>query len=124
MAWWLSIDRERWEGPYATREAAVADGASYYDDGSSFYVCEAEQEGHNVLHIDADRVLTDLSYQYEELGDPDGDGLFATVEPNEMTILSQRLTAVLHAWIEEYGVKTGIFTFKDGTERNEELINP
>ena len=115
--WWYGLDRESWQGPVDTRDEAISEGHSTYEN-ESFYICEAKLEDYFQLTIDPDEVLEQVSDRYIEFaGD---DPLFSAVNPTQNIELGRKLTQVLHEWIDEFDVKTGIIMFNES--RNEELI--
>ena len=115
--WWYSQDRESWQGPCTSRNKAISEGHSTYEN-ESFYICEAKLEDYFQLTIDPDEVLEQVSDRYIEFaGD---DPLFSDVSPTQNIELGRMLTQVLHEWIDEFDVKTGIIMFNES--RNEELI--
>lgn len=100
--WWWSRDDERFDGPFETREAAIAEADGYgYDDG--FYICQATKPAPAKLsgHFDAADFIEQANDDSAEFMGEDGDPLF---DPNadQETDLQAMVWAAIDAWQEKH----------------------
>jgi len=118
--WWFSQDRERWQGPFTTKNEAIRKGHGTYAN-ESFYICEARLEDYHQMVVDPEEVLEQLADRYMEFSSEEH-GLFEDVSATNKATLGGMLTKTLHEWIDAYQIKTGIYMFAES--RNEETIEP
>ena len=110
--WWYSQDEERWNGPCDSREAAIADGRSDYDD-ESFMVVDAEQ-GHYDLSLSAVKVLEMIEEDNEENSDPDGNNTFTSkLTPKQIDVLFTMLNDAIAEWVLRESIDTRAWAFKN-----------
>jgi len=116
--WWYSFDDERFQGPFDTREAAIAEGEDYYDpDG--FYICQATQSATLRLadFIEVDDLIERANDCAYDLGDPDGSPLFDPKTEDTKDLLIT-LRAAVNEWQDRRGIvfKPWAFTWQGRSE--------
>ncbi|WP_059050010.1 hypothetical protein [Paenibacillus senegalimassiliensis] len=87
-----------------TKEAAIAEGKSYYlpEDYKTLYVGQVEPAP-TVVSVDASSVLDDIASSVrDECGECAEDYLQYVKDEHEQ-VLSDRLSDVVNAWMEEFG---------------------
>lgn len=119
VGWFFAAweDSESWDGPYATREAAIVAGRDAYDEEDGFYICEAFNapldlndyaRWHDFFDsaeeavIESDRINT----EFEE-------GPFFNVTPEQQKDLEAHLRQTVRLWQEKHGLEFKCRTFSD-----------
>lgn len=136
--WWASDNEERYPiGPCPTRQEAIdeAIGQGVFEELDpeppehpdwriQIHVVEADTPDMIDLEINRRRVdclLDDMEQNdYEELSDPEGDGLFTDVTSAQEIDLSERLTRAFREWVVEHGLTLRYSAFQ--STRNEEVV--
>ncbi|MBA4352942.1 MAG: hypothetical protein C0427_17045 [Rhodobacter sp.] len=119
VGWFFAAweDSESWDGPHASREAAISAGRACYGEEDGFCVCEAFNgpldlneyaRWHDFLEraeeavIESDRINT----EYEE-------GPFFDVTPEQAQDLETHLRHAVTIWQEKHGLQFVCRTFSD-----------
>lgn len=131
--WWVSSDEEIYHGPYDSREEAIevatGDEVGFCDweEGvpahHSFYLMEAYQQPLQLAdYIDVGDMLERWhDYDWEEMGDPNGDGnIVEHVTSAQWDDLQVRLRAAASAWQAEHAIVIKPWAFKG--QRNQEHV--
>lgn len=115
--WWSGFDEERYDGPFKTREAAIANL-----DGERGYVCEARQDQlifSDWLDMEAIFERAEESMADNNLTNDDGDPIF-DVSVEHAKDLSDRLKRACDEWQAAHGLVFIPWAFTE--IRNKELI--
>lgn len=116
--WWVGTTDERFgDGPFNTREEAIAFGRRDYADG--FYLTRATRFGvdgllklSELLEIKDVLVEMEENGRFEEMHDPDGDPFFDFTS-EQLNDLDAMIKATCDAWQAKHGAKIQAFLFKD-----------
>ena len=119
MSWWHTRhEDERWNGPYKTREDAIAGGRVEYG-ADNFEICEAEQGMYRTpCFYEIEELMNNIN---EELIDPNGDGIFrAGLPPYKKIVLEHAVREAIQTWMELNGMRATAWAFEN--MRNQETI--
>lgn len=102
MLWWYGHDEERFYGPCSTRESAIEEGRSNYDD-DPFCIMEASREAIRLSdYFDAQDWVTHVDEnQLADMGDPEGDSLLCDLDING---LQEAVRAAIDQWQKDRGL--------------------
>lgn len=112
MAWWHSQNETRWEGPFDSREEAIAEGRGQYG-GEGFLIREATLAEYD-FDIDLDMYWESFDARNEEKADPDGDGPSATLAltAGQEADLENRINRAIGAWLDYHSINRTAFAFE------------
>ena len=117
--WWSGPDDEFYRcGPHATREDAIEDARSNYDDRTYIYVIEAVPQMWPAP--DAVRVIEDLFENSDDLFSEDYPDRCGTPDENKQA--EQELQVALNAWMDKWRDKIFPTPTTFGCTRNAESI--
>jgi hypothetical protein len=120
--WWISTDEERYQGPYDSREEAIAVGTDDYG-GDAFHICEATQGMLNLRPFWADDIYDRLQDVNEERVDPEDGELFRKSPTKEQDAdLANMVNDAIEAWARKHNIDTRAWAFD--SQRNSERIDP
>lgn len=100
--WWWSHDDERFDGPFNTREAAIAEAEVSFGTDDGFYICQATKSAEKLSgHFDAADLIERANDESAEFMGEDGDPLF---DPNadQEADLQEIVRAAIDAWQEKH----------------------
>jgi len=101
--WWWRHDGERFDGPFDTREAAIAEAEVNFGTDDGFYICQATKPTGAKLskHFEADYFIEQSNEDSAEFMGEDGDPLF---DPNadQEADLQEIVRAAIDAWQEKH----------------------
>jgi len=120
--WWAAWGRdpERYQGPFASREEAVAQMLAEDGKEVGYTVVEADKAVARSDIIDADYVFERYDECNEECWGEDGLDIVSTrAQQND---LEKMLAETLEAWFAKHGTKPKVWCF--GETRNEQYVPP
>lgn len=113
--WWSSTDEEHFDGPFKTRDAAIANL-----DGDLGWVCEAHQSPLRLaLYVDVETLLENAEDTASDLSNEDGDPIFDP-SPEQTADLQARIKRACDEWQDAHGIQFIPWSFTD--IRNKESI--
>lgn len=115
--WYHSDDRERWSGPFTTRDEAIAEGRVC----GSGYVCRARKGYYDLKVFDADDVIDRLDDFNSETTDPDGDGVLGHLSSEQRKDLETTIRDTLSSFCARHNINLDTWAFVETD--SEEAIN-
>ena len=114
--WWSSTDEENYDGPFKTREAAIAEL-----DGECGWVCEAHQSPLRLADfIDTDLILEGAEDSACDMSNEHGDPIF-DVTGDQRGDLEARIKRACDEWQDAHGLRFIPWSFTE--MRNKERVN-
>lgn len=117
--WYYSEDGERFNGPCATRDEAIAEGRREVE--GAFHILEATK-GQFYFSIDNSTYFEMIDGQNEDQVDPEGNGLSDSLTKEQADDLIQSVNAAIEAWKARTNFNEVPWGFDE--TRNQEIIQP
>lgn len=110
LEWWAGSNEERFSvGPCPTKEGALLEAL---DNGwEQVFLVETKLKEVDLSGM-AENLLERIDLDNEDVGDPDGDGLFKDVNDDQIKALDVILETAVRTWMAEHGVKPASWAFE------------
>lgn len=111
LSWWGGQNEERFsEGPYPTKESALL--ASLSNDWRRVCLAEAKMGELRIPKM-GEFIIEHIEDSNEDLGDPDGDGLFTKIGTAQYDALDAALINTVQTWMAEHKVESQVWGFSE-----------